>query len=180
MHIKHWSEKTPRIPRASGRDSDLHILSPRTHVSDRVLSSTRTVGVHIKSTSRSATDKFIKKILVEFLMSFVFKITIGTCVRKREKERMSGRKSQFNLIKLNHHHQPREQLIIKDDCNLCSYSYSPLMYSATLGLQIARKSVQMKVYVVNGWSFNVCLSVWMFIWLSTMFFDCSYSICMFI
>lgn len=65
---------------------DLHILSPRTHTSGAVLTSTSTVGVHINKTRRSATDKFIKKIFVEFRMSFVFKITIGTCVRGKEKE----------------------------------------------------------------------------------------------
>lgn len=42
----------------------------------------KTVGVQISKTSRSATLRFIKKMFVEFRMSFVFKITIGTCERE--------------------------------------------------------------------------------------------------
>lgn len=39
----------------------------------------KAVGVQISSTNKSATLRFIRKMLVEFRMSFVFKITIGTC-----------------------------------------------------------------------------------------------------
>lgn len=56
----------------------LHIPWPKIHVSGFVLTSTKTVGVHTTKTNKSAILKFIKKIFVEFRMSFVFIITIGT------------------------------------------------------------------------------------------------------
>ena len=55
-----------------------HISCPSTHVSGLVLTSTSTVGVHTSSTIRSATLRFIRKMLVELRMSFVLRITMGT------------------------------------------------------------------------------------------------------
>lgn len=56
----------------------LHIPWPKIHVSGLVFTSTKTVGVHTTNTNKSAMLKFIRKIFVEFRMSFVFIITIGT------------------------------------------------------------------------------------------------------
>jgi hypothetical protein len=94
-------------------DRNLHISLPMIHVSGGELTSTSTVGVQIKRTSKSAiflrgkkeinhqegppsinsrqsalhtqtqksnglTLRFIRKIFVEFRISLVFKITMGT------------------------------------------------------------------------------------------------------
>lgn len=56
----------------------LHISSPNTHVSGLVLTSTKTVGVQISSTNKSAMLRFVKKMFVELRISFVFRMTIGT------------------------------------------------------------------------------------------------------
>lgn len=65
----------------------LHISCPRTQVSGRVFTSTSTVGVHTNNTSKSAMLKFVRKIFVEFRISLVFNITIGTCRIKNTKTR---------------------------------------------------------------------------------------------
>lgn len=52
---------------------------PRIHVSGFVLTSTSTVGVHTTSTNRSAMLRLIRKMFVEFRISFVFIMTMGTC-----------------------------------------------------------------------------------------------------
>lgn len=57
---------------------NLHISSPKTHVSGLVLTSTKTVGVQTNKTKRSAILKFVRNMLVELRISFVFSITIGT------------------------------------------------------------------------------------------------------
>lgn len=62
---------------------NLHISWPSTHVSGFELTSTNTVGVHTSKTSRSAILKFVKKMFVEFRMSFVFSMTMGTFLRDK-------------------------------------------------------------------------------------------------
>lgn len=53
-------------------------MDPMTQVSGFELTSTRTVGVHTNRTNKSAMLKFVRKMFVEFRMSFVLRITIGT------------------------------------------------------------------------------------------------------
>lgn len=49
-----------------------------TQVSGFELTSTRTVGVHTNNTNKSAMLKFVRKMFVEFRMSLVRMITMGT------------------------------------------------------------------------------------------------------
>jgi len=72
-----------KINRPADRQERIHshISCPRTQVSGRVLTSTRTVGVQTSSTSRSAMLRLVRKMFVELRISFVFTITMGTCER---------------------------------------------------------------------------------------------------
>lgn len=59
--------------------NNLHKCGPRTHVSGfSVLTSTMKVGAHKRITDKSAMLKLVKKIFVEFLISLVLIITMGT------------------------------------------------------------------------------------------------------
>lgn len=69
---------------------NLHISCPKTHVSGRVFTSTSTVGVQTNNTSKSAMLKFVRKIFVEFRISFVFNITIGTYKSSTNKKKQKG------------------------------------------------------------------------------------------
>lgn len=64
----------------------LHIPWPKIQVSGLVFTSTKTVGVHTTNTNKSAMLKFIRKMFVEFRMSFVFIITIGTYIQPSMKQ----------------------------------------------------------------------------------------------
>lgn len=75
----------------------LHIPWPKIHVSGFVFTSTKTVGVHTTNTNKSAMLKFIRKIFVEFRMSFVFIITIGTynpSPNLQQRERKTGEREK--------------------------------------------------------------------------------------
>lgn len=75
----------------------LHIPWPKIQVSGLVFTSTKTVGVHTTNTNKSAMLKFIRKIFVEFRMSFVFIITIGTygCVFHVWREKTKGKRRKI-------------------------------------------------------------------------------------
>lgn len=63
---------------------DLHIKSPKYHVSGCVCSSMRTVGELINRMSRSAILRFMRNMFVEFLRSLVFSTTNGTKMFPRQ------------------------------------------------------------------------------------------------
>lgn len=71
--------------KSNTRRRNLHISCPKTHVSGFELTSTRTVGVQMRRTRRSAILKLVKKMFVEFRISFVFMMTMGTCWREWQK-----------------------------------------------------------------------------------------------
>lgn len=56
----------------------LHIVRPKSQVSGRECSSINTVGMHTVSTSKSATDRFMRNRLVELRKYFVLMTTSGT------------------------------------------------------------------------------------------------------
>lgn len=60
------------------RGLDLHMCSPSSQISGPEFTSTRTVGVQIKRTQRSATLRFTRKMFVLFRMSLPRNTTIGT------------------------------------------------------------------------------------------------------